>query len=61
MLAPNPVDVVVGVDTHKHTHTAAAVNSTGAVLDQMTVAANPVGYRKLIDFGRRHQAELWAI
>ena len=28
------VDVVIGVDTHKHTHTAAVVAAgTGAVLD----------------------------
>jgi hypothetical protein len=26
------LDVVIGVDTHKDTHTAAAVGATGAVL-----------------------------
>jgi hypothetical protein len=36
------VDVVVGVDTHKHTHTAAVVSAwTGGVLDEATVAAEP--------------------
>ncbi len=53
--------VVIGVDTHKHTHTAAAVSTTGAVLDQLTVAADPAGYRRLIDFGREHSAGVWAI
>src|SRR5215213_8146144 len=38
-------DVVVGVDTHKHTHTAAVLGSTGAVIDSLTVPANPPGYR----------------
>ncbi len=54
-------DVVIGVDTHKDSHTAAAVSSTGAVLEQLTVPADPKGYRKLIAFGRRHEAGLWAI
>jgi len=62
MLAPNDgADVVIGVDTHKDTHTAAAVSSTGAVLDHLTAPANPAGYRKLIAFGQRHHATLWAI
>lgn len=54
-------DVVIGVDTHKDTHTAAAVSSTGAVLAHLTVPADPKGYLRLIAFGRRHQAGLWAI
>jgi transposase len=56
-----PVDVVIGIDTHKHTHTAAAVASTGAVLEHLTVATDPKGYRRLLTFGRRHGAQLWAI
>jgi hypothetical protein len=55
------VDVVIGVDTHKDTHTAAALSSTGAVLEHLTVPANAVGYRRLVAFGQRHQAGLWAI
>jgi transposase len=43
------VDLVIGVDTHKHTHTAAvAVAATGAVLAQATVSATPAGYRQLL-------------
>src|SRR4029453_6612038 len=53
--------VVIGVDTHKDTHTAAAVGATGAVLEHLTVAADPAGYRQLIGFGQRHGARLWAI
>jgi transposase len=62
MLALRPdLDVVIGVDTHKHTHTAAAVGATGAVLEHLTVPADPAGYRRLIAFGRRHNATWWAI
>ena len=62
MLALHPdLDVVIGVDTHKDTHTAAAVGATGAVLEHLTVPADPAGYRQLIGFGRRHGARLWAI
>lgn len=53
--------VVIGVDTHKHTHTAAAVSVTGAVLDHVTVPTDRRGYRRLIDFARPHEANLWAI
>lgn len=44
MLAPILDDgVIIGVDTHKHTHTAAALSPTGAVIDQLTVSADPAG------------------
>jgi transposase len=62
MLALHPdLDVVIGVDTHKDTHTAAAVGPTGAVLEHLTVPADTAGYRQLIAFGRRHDATLCAI
>ena len=39
------VDVVIGVDTHVHTHSAAVVDTaTGGVLDEITVEATPEGY-----------------
>ena len=60
MLADQP-GVVIGVDTHKQTHTAAAVGVTGAVLDHLTVPADPKGYFRLIAFGQRYAADLWAI
>jgi hypothetical protein len=46
------VDGVIGVDTHKHTLTAAAVDPVGAVLDQRTDRAEPAGYQRLLTFGR---------
>jgi len=60
MLA-DTLDVVIGVDTHKHTHTAAVVTLTGAVLEHLTVPADPKGYRRLIAFADRHQGRLWAV
>lgn len=62
MLAPILDDgVIIGVDTHKHTHTAAALSPTGAVIDQLTVSADPAGYRQLVAFGQRHRAASWAV
>src|SRR3954449_7698769 len=38
------VEVVIGVDTHKDNHTAAVVDArTRAVLDRLTVSADPDG------------------
>ena len=58
------VDVVIGVDTHVHTHSAAAVDpGTGAVLGEITVAATAAGYDQLLDFADEHGTGLraWAI
>ena len=42
------VDVVIGVDTHVHTHSAAVIDSaTGGVLGEITVAATAAGYAEL--------------
>jgi transposase len=44
-------DLVIGVDTHVQTHTAAAVDArTGAVLGQLTVATTSEGYAALVAF-----------
>jgi hypothetical protein len=62
MLAES-VDGVIGVDTHRDTLTAAAVNRLGGVLAQTTTSADAAGYRRLLDFahtqvpGRR----CWAV
>jgi hypothetical protein len=57
------VDVVIGVDTHAQTHSAAAVDArTGAVLDQITVDATADGYARLIEFADEHAVlRAWAI
>jgi transposase len=57
------VDVVIGVDTHVRTHSAAAVNArTGGVLGEITVEATPQGYDELVEFASEHEGlRAWAI
>ncbi len=57
------VDVLIGVDTHVHTHSAAAVDTgTGGVLDEITVEATADGYAQLVEFADEHAAlRAWAI
>jgi hypothetical protein len=57
------VDVVIGVDTHVHTHSAAAVDAhTGAVLGEITVEATADGYQRLAEFAEEHlMLRAWAI
>lgn len=57
------VEVVIGVDTHKHTHTAAVVQAaTGAVLGQATVKAHPDGYAELVALAEQHSgSRAWAL
>ena len=44
------VDVVIGVDTHVHTHSAAVVDTaTGGVLAEITVDATAEGFQLTLD------------
>ena len=57
-------DHVIGVDTHRDAHSAAAIaTGTGAVTAQTTVAADAFGYKRLLRFARRHARtrRVWAI
>jgi transposase len=57
------VDVVIGVDTHVDTHSAAVVDArTGGVLEQITVEATADGYEQLVEFADEHATlRAWAI
>jgi transposase len=57
------VDVVIGVDTHVHTHSAAAIDvATGGVLGEITVEATAQGYVQLVEFaGEQAVLRAWAI
>src|SRR4051794_1223922 len=57
------VDVVIGVDTHVHTHSAAVVDTaTGGVRGEITVDATAVGYAELVEFANSHATlRAWAI
>jgi transposase len=56
-------EYVIGVDTHRDSHTVAVCALTGAVVAETTVSADAAGYRRLLRFvceramGRR----VWAI
>ena len=58
------VDVVVGVDTHTDTHTAAVLTSVGAVLAQLTVTADAAGHAAVLAWAAQHSEGLrraWVI
>ncbi len=57
------VDVVIGVDTHKNTHTAAVVvSTTGAALEEVTVGTCLDGYGDLVAMADRHSGlRAWSI
>jgi transposase len=55
--------IVIGADTHKRSHTVAAVGAaTGRVLDERTVLARQRSFETLLAWARGHGAErVWAI
>jgi hypothetical protein len=53
------VDVVIGVDTHLHSRSAAVETGTGGVLGEITVAAAPP--RTPAGPGGRSQTELFGV
>jgi transposase len=57
------VELVIGVDTHADTHTAALVAvDTRALLATVTVAADAEGYTQLLELAERHAGlRAWAI
>jgi hypothetical protein len=58
------VDYVIGVDTHRDTHSAAVVAArSGAVDAGMTFAANPTGYKRVLRFADHHASgpRVWAV
>jgi transposase len=55
--------IVIGTDTHKATHTCAAVSAaTGQLAGELTAAAREPGFRELLAWGRDLDSErIWAI
>jgi transposase len=45
-------DIIVGVDTHKHTHAAVAITRLGARVGELTIKASLGGYRELETWAR---------
>lgn len=51
---PATVTVIGGVDTHKHTHYAAAIDDQGRLLGHQEFPANDPGYRALLTWLQGH-------
>ncbi len=47
-----PTDIIVGVDTHKHTHAAVAMTGLGARVAELTIKVGLAGYRELEAWAR---------
>lgn len=56
------VELVIGVDTHKTSHTAAVVDRFGGVAETFEFAANPAGYRKALSQAATHlRTRVWGV
>jgi hypothetical protein len=59
------VDFVIGVDTHKNSHTLGLIDRSGAELDHTTLATDAFGYRKMLAWARQQtpdaERRCWAI
>jgi transposase len=58
------LDAVIGVDTHRDTHTAALLRPTGAVVAATVIDTTGSGYQALLDFVLAHAPGprlLWAV
>jgi transposase len=57
------VEFVIGIDTHRDSYTAAALDAGGGVREIVTVASDAFGARKLLAFAKRVAAgrRIWAI
>lgn len=46
--------VVIGVDTHKHIHVAAVMDSLGRLLDTLTIPTDTSGFTQLLTWAQKH-------
>jgi hypothetical protein len=53
--------VTIGVDPHKASHTAAALDEHGQLLDQQRIAATLEGYQALREWAERWPQRCWAV
>jgi transposase len=52
MSESTPVEIIIGVDTHKHVHAAVAINVLGARVGAMAAPVSTQGYRDLETWAR---------
>jgi transposase len=50
LLTSQEVTLIVGVDVHKRTHAVALIDERGGLVDALSIANGPKGYRQLIDW-----------
>ena len=53
--------IVIGVDSHKRTHTVVAADGTGRKLAEKTVAATSAGHLELVRWAARFSGHRWAL
>jgi transposase len=53
--------VTIGIDAHKRSHTAVAVDGNGRRLAERTVATSPAGHLELLRWARRWRDRMWAV
>jgi transposase len=53
--------VIIGIDAHKRSHTAVAVDGTGRKLAERTVSASRAGHLELLRWAHRWRVRRWAI
>jgi transposase len=53
--------VIIGVDSHKRTHTFVAVDGTGRRLAERTLATSPAGHLEALRWVRRWRGRTWAL
>jgi transposase len=53
--------IVIGIDSHKRTHTAVAVDGTGRKVAEKTLAATSAGHLELVRWAGRFAERTWAL
>jgi transposase len=53
--------VIIGVDSHKRTHTVVAVDGAGRKLAEKTASTAPAGHLELVRWVRRWRQRTWAL
>lgn len=53
--------VIIGVDSHKRTHTVVAVDGSGRKLAERTVSTSSAGHLELLRWARRWRDRTWAL
>jgi transposase len=55
------MDVIIGIDPHKSSHTAVAIDTTEQVLDQLRLVAGRRQLDQLLAFAERWPDRRWAV